>query len=52
MRAQDAVIWHMEQPTNPLTITGVVILGAPVESDRLQIIVEQRLLGIDRFRRL
>jgi WS/DGAT/MGAT family acyltransferase len=40
----------MDDPTNLMIINGVLVLGAPLARERLQQILEQRLLPIPRFR--
>jgi WS/DGAT/MGAT family acyltransferase len=40
----------MEDPTNLMMITGVLVFGAPLEYDRLKATLERRLLPFDRFR--
>jgi WS/DGAT/MGAT family acyltransferase len=40
----------MEQPTNPMTITGIVGFGAELPLDRLRRFVDERLSRFDRFR--
>ncbi|MDT0632178.1 wax ester/triacylglycerol synthase family O-acyltransferase [Rubrivirga litoralis] len=46
----DAAWLRMESPTNPMTVTGVLGLGAEMSVDTLRRWVEERLLGFDRFR--
>ncbi len=41
---------RMEDPTNLMMISGVMVFGAPLEYQRLRAIIEQRLLRFDRFR--
>jgi WS/DGAT/MGAT family acyltransferase len=42
---------RMEDPTNLMMITGVMIFGAPLEYERLMATIEERLLRFDRFRK-
>ena len=42
---------RMEDPTNLMMITGVMIFGAPLEYERLMATIEKRLLRFDRFRK-
>jgi diacylglycerol O-acyltransferase len=42
---------RMEDPTNLMMITGVMIFGAPLEYERLKATIEKRLLRFDRFRK-
>lgn len=46
----DSAWLRMEQPTNPMTITGVVGFGAELPLDRLRRFVAERLSRFDRFR--
>ncbi|HYE95656.1 MAG TPA: wax ester/triacylglycerol synthase family O-acyltransferase [Rubricoccaceae bacterium] len=50
MNAADVAWLRMETPTNPMTITGVMVLDAPMDRATLERLVEQRLLLFDRFR--
>lgn len=40
----------MEEPANPMTITGVLSFGRRVEAEELAALIEERLLPFDRFR--
>jgi len=40
----------MEDPTNLMMITGVMVFGTPMDFERLKATVEHRLLRFDRFR--
>jgi diacylglycerol O-acyltransferase len=46
----DAAWLRMEDPTNLMMITGVMIFGAPLEYERLKATIEKHLLRFDRFR--
>ncbi|MGD8466664.1 MAG: wax ester/triacylglycerol synthase family O-acyltransferase, partial [Anaerolineae bacterium] len=46
----DSVFLHLDDPTNLMMITGVMILGAPVDRARLKAMIADRLLSFDRFR--
>jgi diacylglycerol O-acyltransferase len=46
----DTAWWRMEDPTNLMMITGVMVLGAPVDFERLKATFQHGLLGFDRFR--
>ena len=46
----DSAWLRMEQPTNPMTITGVVGFGAPLSMDALRRFAGERLVRFDRFR--
>ena len=46
----DSVFVHLEDPTNLMMVTGVMLLGAPVDYARLRATIEHRLLQFDRFR--
>ena len=41
---------RMEDPTNLMMITGVMVFGTPMAHDRLKATIERRLLRFDRFR--
>lgn len=41
---------NMERPTNPMMIVALIVLGAPLELDRLRAAVRDRFLAIERFR--
>jgi diacylglycerol O-acyltransferase len=51
MSNMDSVFLHLEDPTNLMMITGVMILGTPVDRTRLKTTIADRLLSFDRFRR-
>ncbi len=45
------VAWlRMEDPTNLMMISGILVLGAPMDYDRLKATLESRLLRFRRFR--
>jgi diacylglycerol O-acyltransferase len=46
----DTAWLRMEDPTNLMMITGVMIFGAPMDLDRLKATIQHRLLRFDRFR--
>jgi diacylglycerol O-acyltransferase / wax synthase len=46
----DSSWWHMEEPTNQMAITAVMVLDRPLDQDRLQALLARRLLVHDRFR--
>ena len=46
----DTAWLRMEDPTNLMMITGVMVFSAPMEYERLRLTVENRLLRFDRFR--
>ncbi|WP_420453933.1 wax ester/triacylglycerol synthase family O-acyltransferase [Rubrivirga sp.] len=46
----DSAWLRMEDPTNPMTITGVIGLGAELPLDALRRFVSERLVRFDRFR--
>jgi len=41
---------RMEDPTNLMMITGVMVFGTPMDLDRLKATIQSRLLCFDRFR--
>ena len=46
----DAAWLRMDEPTNLMTITGVLVLDDPMGIDTFKALLEERLLGFDRFR--
>ncbi len=46
----DTAWLRMEDPTNLMMITGVLVFGAPIEFERLKATIEHGLLPFDRFR--
>lgn len=46
----DSSWWHMEEPTNQMAITAVMVLDGPLDEDRFRDIIAARLLAYDRFR--
>ncbi|MFL5386410.1 MAG: wax ester/triacylglycerol synthase family O-acyltransferase [Longimicrobiaceae bacterium] len=50
MGAADTAWWRMEEPSNPMAITGVLTFGAPLEFARLERRVRERMLPLAPFR--
>ncbi|MFC2036714.1 wax ester/triacylglycerol synthase domain-containing protein, partial [Chloroflexota bacterium] len=48
----DTAWLRMEDPTNLMMITGVMVFGAPLDFERLKVTIRQGLLPFDRFRQL
>jgi hypothetical protein len=48
--AADTAWWRMEEPSNQMTITGVLTFGAPLEFARLERRVRDRMLPLAPFR--
>lgn len=46
----DTLFLRMEDPTNPMMVTGVIVFESPVDPERLRETIETRLLVYDRFR--
>jgi WS/DGAT/MGAT family acyltransferase len=46
----DKAWMRMEDPTNLMMITGVLVFGAPIDYERLRATLEHRLMRHDRFR--
>ena len=46
----DTAMLHLEDPTNLMMITGVMIFKQPIDPERLKTTVRARLLSMDRFR--
>ncbi|MGB0084747.1 MAG: wax ester/triacylglycerol synthase family O-acyltransferase [Rhodomicrobiaceae bacterium] len=49
MSPADTTWLRMEQPANPMVIVGVLMLQGPVDLDRLERTIADRLLAIPRF---
>lgn len=49
MSGVDAAWLRMDEPTNLMTITGVLVLEDPMDVATLKAIIEERLLGFTRF---
>ena len=45
----DAAMLHLEDETNSMTITGILTLGHRIELERLRVVVEAKLSGLNRF---
>ena len=45
----DTAWLHMEKPTNPAMITGVIIFDKPIDFQRLRATIEYRMLPFHRF---
>jgi len=50
LSAVDTAWLRMEDPTNLMMITGVMVFGAPMDYERLKATLEYQLLRFDRFR--
>jgi diacylglycerol O-acyltransferase len=50
MSTPDSAWLRMEEPTNPMTITGVIGFRGPVERAALERFFEERIVPFDRFR--
>lgn len=50
MSRVDTAWLRMERPTNPMMITGVLMLAEPLSLDRLRRVVDKRFLAYVRFR--
>jgi diacylglycerol O-acyltransferase len=46
----DRTLLHLDDPTNRMLITGVMIFKAPIDLERLKATVQARLLRMPRFR--
>ena len=49
MSPVDTTWLRMDQPANPMVITGVLMLQGPVDLDRLERVIAARLLALPRF---
>jgi diacylglycerol O-acyltransferase / wax synthase len=45
----DSSWWHMEEPTNQMAITAVLVLDRPLDEARFRHVLQTRLLSHDRF---
>lgn len=50
LSAVDAAWLHMEDATNLMMVTGIMLFDKPLDVARLRAVVEKRLLAHDRFR--
>jgi WS/DGAT/MGAT family acyltransferase len=50
MAPVDTTWLRMDRPTNPMVIVGVLVLAAPVDIARVESVLADRLLAIQRFR--
>lgn len=50
MSPVDTTWLRMDRPANPMVITGILVLDGPVDLDRLETTLLDRLLAIPRFR--
>ena len=50
MASVDAAWLHMENPTNLMVVTGLMLFDEPLEFERLKATLKQRLLRFERFR--
>ena len=46
----DNAWWRMDEPTNLMMITGVMVFGTRMDYERLKATIENGLLRFDRFR--
>lgn len=46
----DAAWLRMDEPSNQMVVTGVLVLETPVSAQRVRGLIERRLLAFDRFR--
>ncbi len=46
----DTLFLRMEDPTNPMMVTGVMVFRSPIDPEQLRETIEDRLLRVDRFR--
>jgi WS/DGAT/MGAT family acyltransferase len=50
MSPVDTTWLRMDQPANPMVISGILMLEGPVDADRVERTIADRLLAIPRFR--
>ena len=46
----DTMFLRLDNPVDPMIVTGVMVLGAPIDLEQLKATIETRLLRIGRFR--
>ena len=46
----DTLLLRMDNPADPVVVTGMLVLGAPLDMERLKAIIETRILRFDRLR--
>jgi len=46
----DTTLLRVDNPIDPMMVTGVLVLGAPIGLEQLKATIEARLLRFDRFR--
>src|SRR5687768_2246348 len=46
----DTAWLRMEDPTNLMMVTGILVFDQPLSYERLRAVIEQRLLSYERFR--
>jgi WS/DGAT/MGAT family acyltransferase len=46
----DTLLLRMDNPEDPVVVTGMLVLGAPIDLKQLKTVVTTRLLRFDRFR--
>ncbi len=46
----DTILFRMDNPVDPINVTGVLVLGAPMDLELLKATIETRLLRLNRFR--
>ena len=46
----DTLLLRMDNPADPVVVTGILVLGAPIDIEQLKATVETRILRFDRFR--
>jgi WS/DGAT/MGAT family acyltransferase len=50
MSYADSAWLHMDDPTNLMMVSGVLVFDTPLAPDRLRSVIERRMLRFDRFR--
>ena len=46
----DTLMLRMDNPADPVVVTGMLVLGAPIDLEQLKATVATRILRFDRFR--
>ena len=46
----DSTMLHLEEPTNRMVMTAVMVFNSPIDFERLKATIEVRLLSMNRFR--
>ena len=45
----DTMLLRMDNPADPVVVTGMLVLGSPIAMEQLKATIQTRLLRFDRF---